>query len=28
VSREVPPGPPEIPQLVDLLKKNGVTVHI
>jgi quercetin dioxygenase-like cupin family protein len=28
VNREVPPGPPEIPQLVDLLKKNGVTVHI
>src|SRR4030095_15336175 len=27
VSREIPPGPPEIPQLLEVLKQNGVTVQ-
>ena len=27
VSQETPPGPPEIPKLVEVLKQNGVTVH-
>jgi quercetin dioxygenase-like cupin family protein len=26
IDREIPPGPPDIPKLVELLKKNGVTV--
>ena len=27
VSREIPPGPPEIPKLLEVLKQNGVTVQ-
>ena len=26
VSREIPPGPPEVPKLLEVLKQNGVTV--
>jgi quercetin dioxygenase-like cupin family protein len=26
VSKEIPPGPPDIPKLVELLRQNGVTV--
>jgi quercetin dioxygenase-like cupin family protein len=26
VDKEVPPGPPDLPRVVELLKKNGVTV--
>lgn len=26
VSREIPPGPPEIPRLLEVLKENGVSV--
>ncbi|HEX9137086.1 MAG TPA: cupin domain-containing protein [Nitrospirota bacterium] len=26
IDKEVPPGPPDIPKLVEILKKNGVTV--
>jgi len=26
VSREIAPGPPEIPRLLEVLKQNGVTV--
>jgi quercetin dioxygenase-like cupin family protein len=27
VSREIPPGPPEVPKLLEVLKQNGVTVQ-
>ena len=27
VSKEIPPGPPEIPKLLEVLKQNGVTVQ-
>jgi quercetin dioxygenase-like cupin family protein len=27
VDREIPAGPPEIAKLLDVLKKNGVTIH-
>src|SRR5215468_805784 len=27
VSREIPPGPPEIPKLLEVLNQNGVTVQ-
>jgi hypothetical protein len=26
VDREIPPGPPDIPKVVEVLKKNGVTL--
>jgi len=26
VSREIPPGPPDVPKLLEVLKQNGVTV--
>jgi quercetin dioxygenase-like cupin family protein len=28
VAREIPPGPPEVPKLLAVLKDNGVTVHL
>ena len=28
VDHEIPPGPPEVPKLLAVLKDNGVTVHI
>ena len=27
VSREIPPGPPDVPKLLEVLKQNGVTVR-
>lgn len=27
VSKEIPPGPPELPKLLEVLKQNGVTVQ-
>jgi quercetin dioxygenase-like cupin family protein len=27
VDREIPPGPPEVPKLLEVLKQNGVTIH-
>jgi quercetin dioxygenase-like cupin family protein len=27
VDREIPPGPPEIPKLIEVVEQNGVTVH-
>jgi hypothetical protein len=26
VDREIPPGPPDIPKIVEVLKRNGVTL--
>jgi len=26
VSREIPPGPPDVPKVLEVLKQNGVTV--
>lgn len=28
LSREIPPGPPDIPRVVEVLNRNGVTVHM
>jgi quercetin dioxygenase-like cupin family protein len=27
ISKEIPPGPPELPKLLNVLNENGVTVH-
>ena len=27
IGREIPPGPPEVPKLLEVLKQNGVTVQ-
>ncbi len=26
IDKEIPPGPPDVPKLLDVLKRNGVTV--
>ena len=28
IDREIPPGPPDVPKLLDVLKRNGVTVAV
>jgi len=28
VDNEIPPGPPDVPKLLDVLKRNGVTVAV
>jgi hypothetical protein len=28
VDKEIPPGPPDIPKLLDVLTRNGVTVAV
>lgn len=28
IDKEIPPGPPDIPKLLDVLKPNGVTVVV